>query len=185
MCHPINRSYWRMDQRTIDSHNNIDAIYLDFQKAFDTVPHKRLITKLHGYGIRGKLLSWIENFLTDRKQRVILNGKESDWTDVSSGIPQGSVLGPTLFIIYINDLPDVVNNICKLFADDTKLYAVVNNLEAQESLQSDIDNLTEWSSKWQLEFNTSKCKYMHLGTANANSYKMGNEIYNIPQKRKI
>ena len=84
--------------KELDSHNNIDAIYLDFQKAFDTVPHKRLITKLHGYGIRGKLLSWIENFLTDRKQRVILNGKESDWTDVSSGIPQESVLGPTLFI---------------------------------------------------------------------------------------
>ena len=130
----------------LDQHNKVDAIYLDFQKAFDTVPHKRLLRKLQGYGISGSLLRWLESFLVGRKQKVVLNGEESDWTNVTSGIPQGSVLGPILFLIYINDLPDVVNNIVKLFADDTKIYAKVNTKEQEENLQSDIDNLMEWSN---------------------------------------
>ena len=124
----------------IDNYNSIDTIYLDFQKAFDTVPHIRLLKKLEGYGITGKILGWIKNFLTDRKQKVVLNGSHSDWTEVTSGIPQGSVLGPILFTIYINDLPDVVYNMAKLFADDTKLYD-----EEKASLQNDIDRLVQWS----------------------------------------
>jgi hypothetical protein len=91
-------------------------------------------------GITGKILGWIKNFLTDRKQKVVLNGSNSDWTEVTSGIPQGSVLGPILFTIYINDLPDVVYNMAKLFADDTKLYD-----EERASLQNDIDRLVQWS----------------------------------------
>ena len=158
--------------KEIDKSNSIDNIYLDFQKAFDKVPHKRLLNKLKGYGIGGNLLSWIESFLTDRKQRVVLNGSESNWTNVTSGIPQGSVLGPTLFLIYINDLPDVVHNIVKLFADDTKLYSVVNNAEEQEKLQEDINNLTSWSNEWLLKFNVSKCKHLHLGKPNQATYTM-------------
>ena len=93
----------------------------NFRKAFDSVPHKRLIKKLEGYGIKGILLEWFKNFLNGKLQRVVLNGKTSNWTNVLSGIPQGSILGPVLFIIFINDLPGVVGNVCKLFADDCKL----------------------------------------------------------------
>ena len=120
-----------MEQWTedLDKKNSIYVIYLDFQKAFDTVPHKRLIHKFKGYGISGNLLLWIEDFLHERKQSVVLNGQSSSWTEVTSGIPQGSVLGPILFAIYINDLPDALENMIKLFADDTKVFASVNNEE--------------------------------------------------------
>ncbi len=101
------------------------------QKAFDTVPHKRLLLNLKWYKIQGKVIKWIEKFLENRLQRVVINGETSDWARVASGIPQGSVLGPVLFLIYINDLPDVVNNMVKLFADDTKIYDKNNNRAKQ------------------------------------------------------
>ena len=103
--------------REVDNNNSIDMKYPDFQKAFDTVPHLRLITKLKAYAIEGNLLRWIQDFLHNRKQRVVLNGKHSDWVNVTSGIPQGSVLGPILLIIYINDLPDSISSLSRLFAD--------------------------------------------------------------------
>lgn len=140
-------------------------MYLDFQKAFDTVPHKHLIHKLKGYGISGNLLLWIEDLLHARKQRVVLNGQNSSWTEVTSGIPQGSVLGPILFTIYINDLPDALENIVKLFADDTKVFALVNNEEDENSLQGHIDKLMNWSATWLLKLNKSKCKHAS-GTRN-------------------
>jgi hypothetical protein len=112
------------------------------------VPHKHLIHKLKGYGISGNLLLWIEDFLHERKQRVVLNGQSSSWTEVISGIPQGSVLGLILFTIYINDLPDALENMIKLFAYDTKVFATVNNEEDKNSLQGDIDKLMNWSDTW-------------------------------------
>ena len=127
------------------------------------MPHKRLIHKLKGYGISGNLLLWIEDFLHERKQRVVLNGQSSSWTEVISGIPQVSVLGPILFTIYINDLPDALENMIKLFADDTKVFASVNNEEDKNSLQGDIDKLMNWSDTWLLKFNNLRCKHMHLG----------------------
>ena len=96
---------------------------------FDSVPHQRLLTKLKGYGFKGNILTWIENFLKNRKQRVQVDGSSSDWADIASGMTQGSVLGQTLFLIYINDRLDVVHNLVKLFADDAKLYAVVNTVD--------------------------------------------------------
>ncbi|MES9884550.1 MAG: reverse transcriptase family protein [Sedimenticola sp.] len=147
----------------LDSKNNVDVIFLDFQKAFDSVPHQRLFKKMEGYGIRGKVLKWVMDLLTNRKQRVVLNGESSEWSSVTSGIPQGSVIGPTLFLIFINDMPEVVNNIVKMFADDAKIYARVNTVQEAANLQNDINNLQKWSEKWQLKFNGAKCKHMHLG----------------------
>ena len=157
-----------LDQWTemMDEGNCLDVLYLDFSKAFDTVPHCRLMTKLQAYGIGGKMLDWVKDFLTHRRQRVSINGSLSQWLAVLSGIPQGSVLGPVLFILYINDLPDLVKNFTMLFADDTKIYSVVNNERDRNSLQDDINKLIAWSDKWQLRFNAFKCKVMHYGRQN-------------------
>ena len=148
--------------REIDQGNDVDVIYLDFAKAFDSVPHKRLLRKLKGYGIEGKLLSWIQDFLQGRQQRVIYNDEASEWTDVLSGVPQGSVLGPTLFILYVMDIPDVIGSNVDMFADDTKIYRVVRNDSDAELLQRDINNLVDWSNKWMMKFNVSKCKHMRI-----------------------
>ena len=106
---------------------------------------------------------------------MVLNGEKSQWSPVTSGIPQGSVLGPVLFLLYIKDLPDVVNNLVKLFANNTKLYAVVNNEQDQRSLQNDIDSLMEWSDTWIVKFNKQKCKHLHLGRDTNRSYQIAGE----------
>ena len=155
--------------KALESHKPIDVLYLDFQKAFDSVPHQRLLQKLRCYGVRGKLITWIESFLTARRQQVVLNGQFSDWTEVASGVPQGSVLGPLLFLVYVNDLPDVVHCPLKMFADDTKLYSSVATPGEVSSLQADLDTLGRWSDTWQLPFNDAKCKVLHLGSNNPNS----------------
>ena len=98
------------------------TIFLDFSKAFDSVPHNKLLTKLSHYGIHGNLLRWMEAFLTNRKQRVVVNGAESKWSTVLSGVPQGTVLGPLMFLLYVNDLPLGIDSTVKLFADDSVLY---------------------------------------------------------------
>ena len=144
-----------------DNKEDMDIIYLDFSKAFDTVPHKRLINKLKAYGIEGNLLNWIAHFLKDRRQRVRVNNSYSDFSPVASGIPQGSILGPDLFIIYINDLPENIKSCCKIFADDTKLYGPS---KSHDILQEDLLNLLKWSDIWQLKFNVSKCHVLHIGT---------------------
>ena len=128
-----------------DEHTCVDTIYLDFSKAFDSVPHARLIAQLESYGITGKVISWITGFLNNRKQAVCVNGTVSKWAKVMSGVPQGSVLGPVLFTIYINSLPDSVTNHIKLFADDSKLWAPVKTIEDCEALQNDITQLHEWA----------------------------------------
>ena len=152
-----------------------DTIYTDFSKAFDSVPHKRLLNKLHAYGIRGNLLQWIKNFLSDRKQRVVIGQETSGWRPVTSGIPQGSVLGPVLFTIFINDMPKLVQSMMKLFADDAKIFKAIESVNDIETIQDDINKLLQWSFIWQLPLNVPKCKILHYGKNNPNhTYYMGN-----------
>ena len=150
----------------LDEKIPVDAVYLDLKKAFDTVPHNRLINKLVGYGIQGKLLLWIKDFLNGRTQYVSVNGSISSKVGVSSGVPQGSVLGPTLFIYFINDMPGVVDCKVKVFADDTKAYSAIRNIEDRDGLQMCIHKLVDWTNTWLLEFNSDKCKVLHLGKNN-------------------
>ena len=140
-----------------------DCIFFDFAKAFDTVAHKRLLLKLHAYGIRGKLLAWLEAFLVGRTQEVYVNGKKSTIGNVLSGVPQGSVLGPVLFLLMINDLPNTVNSHSQLFADDTKILHKVSNDIHSLTLQHDIDSLIDWASTWLLNFHPDKCKVITFG----------------------
>jgi len=147
----------------LDSGHSVDVIYLDFQKAFDSVPHQRLIYKLSSIGIQGNILKWIKSFLSNRTQQVVLNGKKSSSVPVTSGVPQGSVLGPLLFSIFINDLPSIVSSPILMFADDTKIFRVIRNKEDHSALQNDLNLLYEWSLQWQLNFNVVKCKHLHFG----------------------
>ena len=154
-----------------------DVIYLDFAKAFDKVSHELLLVKLLAYGIPTPLVNWIRAFLRDRKQRVVIGDASSEWMPVTSGVPQGSVLGPLLFVIFINDLPEVCIAICKLYADDTKLMSSVKRQEDMDNLQKDLDSLVDWSSKWQMSFNLDKCVVMHLGANNeCREYHMGSHV---------
>jgi hypothetical protein len=150
----------------VDNGEAVDVIYLDFQKAFDKVPHRRLVKKITAYGIGGTLTNWIKSWLTGREQRVVVNQNQSEWCDVLSGVPQGSVLGPLLFIIYINDLDYSVANRLFKFADDTKISSVVSTDDQVEKLRLDLVNLSIWSHDWLMSFNVEKCKVMHLGKQN-------------------
>lgn len=156
-----------MDKWTeiLDRGGCVDVVYCDFMKAFDKVPHLRLLHKLDKYQITGQYNTWIRSFLLGRKQRVIVNGEKSEWKDVTSGIPQGSVLGPILFVLYINDMPEVtsIGTDTYLFADDTKAFRGIFQQSDCEHLQEDIHALHEWSEKWLLCFHPDKCKVMRIG----------------------
>ena len=169
----------------VDEGSPVDVIYLDFQKAFDKVPHQRLILKLKSHGMGNSIINWIEQWLKDRRQRVVVDGEVSSWKPVLSGVPQGSVLGPILFLIYINDLEEgVTGNILK-FADDTKLFRKVKEIGDKQKLQDDIDKLVKWSEKWQMLFNFGKCKCLHTGSGNTGvNYEMGGTILSKTVKEK-
>ena len=111
----------------------MDVLYLDYSKAFDTVPHQRLIKQLETFGISGQVLQWIESFLSNRRQKVRVNNAVSDWSPVISGVPQGSILGPILFTLFVFDIPGAINSLISMFADDTKLYQLLtSNSSGQE-----------------------------------------------------
>ena len=135
-----------------------DLILLDFSKAFDKVNHSKLIMKLHSYGIRSATLRWIQAFHGNRRQKVVVEGEESDSVPVISGVPQGSVLGPILFLVYINDLPDDIVSQVRLFADDTAIYLALEDKSDSDKLQRDLDRLQTWEARWDMEFNPSKCQ---------------------------
>ena len=124
--------------------------------------HRRLATKLHHYGIRNKTLVWIQSFLAERYQKVVLDGKTSPSSPVTSGVPQGTVQDLLLFLIYINDLPSRISSTARLFADDCLLYRVISNQEYVASLQEDLDYLQEWERDWQMNFNPDKCEHIRF-----------------------
>jgi hypothetical protein len=145
---------------------SVDLVLLDFAKAFDKVSHAKLIQKLEAYGVNSILVKWIKSFLTGRKQRVVIGDNISEWEDVTSSVPQGSVLGPLLFTIFINDLPERIKNECRLYADDSKLIGVIEKEEDAIDIQKDIDSMQSWAKTWQMSFNYDKCKVMHFGKKN-------------------
>ena len=156
----------------------VDSIYLDFSKAFDTVPHRRMLGKLEAYGIRGNSLRWIKGFLYDRTQEVVVNGTKSEPASVISRIPQGTVLGPLLFVVYINDLLDNISSAGLMFADDTKIFRLISSREDALELQSDIAKLEDWSNTWQLRFNPDKCHVLSLGKFENIKYTHRYVVYN-------
>ena len=160
----------------VDDGSPVDVIYLDFQKAFDKVPHQRLIRKLKSHGIGNSIINWVEQWLTDRRQRVVV---------VLSGVLQGSVLGPILFLLYINDLEEGVTGKILKFADYTKLLRKVKEIGDKQNLQDDIDKLVKLSEKWQMLFNFGKCKCLHTRPGNTGmNYEMGGTILSKTVKEK-
>ena len=149
--------------KALDEGKEIRVIFCDISKAFDRVWHKGLLRKLKSVGIRGHLLGWIESYLSNRRQRVVINGCTSEWQNIYAGVPQGSILGPLLFIIYINDIVSDISSCIKLFADDTSLYLIVDDpLHTAEMLNQDLAKIHDWSMKWLVKFNPQKTESMTI-----------------------
>lgn len=147
----------------LDSKSQIDVVLLDFEKAFDKVSHRHLLKKVQHYGISGTTLEWISDFLHSRTQSVLVDGQKSSESFVSSGVPQGSVLGPLLFLIYINDLPECISSsTTRLFADDSVVSKIISSVDDAASLQKDLDALQAWESKWLMRFNAPKCHVIRV-----------------------
>ena len=144
-------------QRSVDQKKQVDIIILDFSKAFDTVAHKRLLIKLKHYGIQSNTHNWINSWLTNRTQKVVIDGDCSNPANVTSGVPQGTVLGPLMFLLYINDISLDTKSKIRLFADDCVLYREILSEKDNQILQEDLNKLVFWSHEWQMSFNVDKC----------------------------
>jgi len=161
--------------KALNNKEQTDSILLDFSKAFDRVSHRKLLIKLKHYGICGNVLPWIADFLSNRTQSVVVRGKFSKRTQVLSGVPQGTVLGPLLFLVYINDMPQEVRSSIALFADDAYLYRSIVSPEDSVQLQSDLNKLVEWEEKWSMQFHSDKCFVLRV----TNKRTIINSTYNI------
>jgi hypothetical protein len=159
-----------------DAGHQTDIIILDFSKAFDTVPHRKLLHKMDHYGVRGPVHAWLTNFLTQRKMRVVLEGEASAEVAVESGVPQGTVLGPLLFLCHINDLPDSVKSTVRLFADDCLHYRVIHTFQDHLTLQADLKSLEEWTTTWGMRFNAQKCYLLPTKPKSHFFYSLGGTI---------
>nr|KAG5694853.1 hypothetical protein BaRGS_028781 [Batillaria attramentaria] len=155
---------------SFDQDTQVDMAILDFSKAFDTVPHDRLLHKLANYGITGPIHNWLRCFLTERSMQVVVEGTSSESTTVDSGVPQGTVLGPLLFLCHINDLPEAVKSQVRLFADDCLIYREIRTFNDHYTLQADLKSLEAWAEKWGMRFNASKCYIMSLARQPASHF---------------
>ena len=173
--------------RMLEKGYQIDIIYTDFAKAFDRVPHQRLLQKMKNLGITESTLSWIRVFLSEGIQCVRVENVFSSWKPVKSGIPQGSVLWPVIFVIFINDTPDYVQSMCQLFTDDAKIFRSVNSQEDIRILHEDLSDLTIWADRWQLPFNIDKCKSPHIGRNNPDhTYEMnGQQLKHVNEEKDL
>ena len=143
--------------RAFDEKKSTCIVFCDISKAFDRVWHRGLLFKLRQYGISGNLINWITNYLSNRIQRVLINSFSSESQTLNAGVPQGSVLGPLFFLVYVNDIADSLLSITRLFADDSSLAVSSHNIADMETtLNNDLNIITNWSKQWLVNFNPSK-----------------------------
>jgi hypothetical protein len=178
--------------KAVDDGEAVDIFYLDFAKAFDKVPRQRLSAKLRAKGIENGVVTWIEDWLTGRTQRVSIQGEQSEESNVDSGVPQGTVLGPTLFSVYIDDLESEIERrkldvLVKKFADDTKGAKVIRSPEDRDKMQTALDCLCDWAETWGMAFNYGKCKVMHVGKKNPNYeyFMRGTKVSTTEEERDV
>jgi hypothetical protein len=150
----------------MDPGNTVDIFYVDFAKAFDTVPHFKLMIKLKDLNLDGKIAKWIQDYIHDRVQRVMIRGVQSEWLEVYSGVPQDSVIGPILFLIYINDIHDEIESKLNIFVDDTKMMNSIGNEEGRSEVERDLKRLEQWCETNGMKLNLEKCCVMHCGKNN-------------------
>jgi hypothetical protein len=159
-----------------DKNTQVDCAILDFSKAFDTVLHKKLLHKLTAYGINDPIHAWLTQFLTARTMQVVLEGQTTNQVTVDSGVPQGTVHGPLLFLRHINDLPDCIKSQAHLFANDCLLYREIKTQQDHITLQQDLQHLENWAQSWGMKFNAKKCYMLRICGKSKHYYSLDNTI---------